>query len=75
MGWADVCYFFAMAILVLIILLPQYLSDRFLGYVLIQLYETLYAYHMPCEVVLLWVYFFNIAVVAMETVKMLKKLS
>jgi len=28
---------------------------------------------MPCEVVLLWVDFFKMAAVAMETAKMLKK--
>jgi hypothetical protein len=50
------------------------LSARFLGDALIKLYETLQEYHMPCEVVLLRVYFFKMAAVAMETAKMLKKL-
>ena len=51
-----------------------FLSARFLGNALIKLDETLQEYHMPCEVVLLGVDFFKMAAVAMETVKMLKKI-
>ena len=50
------------------------LSDTFLGDALIKLYETLQEYHMPCEVVPLRVDFSKIAVVLMETAKMLKKM-
>ena len=52
MGWDDVRYCFAMAILVILLLLSSVksLSDTFLGDALIKLYETLYEYHMPCEV-------------------------
>ena len=73
MGWDDVRYCFTMAILVIIIILSfhTFLSARFLGDVLIKLYETLYEYHMPCEVVLLRVDFLKMAAVAMETAKML----
>jgi hypothetical protein len=45
-----------MAILVILLLLSFFLSsvkslsDTFLGDALIKLYETLYEYHMPCEV-------------------------
>ena len=49
------------------------LSDTFLGYAQIKLYETLQEYHMPCEVVPLMVDFFKMAAIAMETAKMLKK--
>ena len=49
-----------------------FLSAPFLGDALIKLYETLQEYHMPCEVVLLRVYFFKMAAIAMETAKMLK---
>jgi hypothetical protein len=42
MGWGDIRYCFAMAILVIIILLPHILSARFLGDALNKLYETLY---------------------------------
>jgi hypothetical protein len=48
MGWVDVRYCFAMAILVIILLLLSFflssvksLSDTFLGDSLIKLYETL----------------------------------
>jgi hypothetical protein len=47
MGWVDVRYCFAMAILVIILLLSFFLSsvkslsDTFLGDSLIKLYETL----------------------------------
>ena len=43
MGWDDVRYCFAMAILVIIIILSfhTFLSTRFLGDALIKLYETL----------------------------------
>jgi hypothetical protein len=44
MGWGDVRYCFAMAILVIIIILiilPHILFARFLGDALIKLYETL----------------------------------
>jgi hypothetical protein len=56
MRWDDVRYCFAMAILVILLLLYFFLSsvkslsDTFLGDALIKLYETLYEYHMPCEV-------------------------
>jgi len=39
-----------------------------------KLHETLYEYHMPCEVVLLRVDFFKMAAVAMEKAKMLKQM-
>ena len=74
MGWVDVRYCFAMAILVIIIILlffHTFLSARFFGDASIKLYETLWEYHMPCEVVLLGFDFFKIALVAMETAKML----
>jgi hypothetical protein len=53
MGRGDVRYCFAMAILVIIILLLSFFlsSDTFLGDALIKLYETLQEYDMPCEVV------------------------
>jgi hypothetical protein len=80
MGWGDVRYYFAMAILVILIILlssalfssASILSGTFLGDALIKLYETLKEYHMPCEVVLLRVIFFKMVAVAMETAKMLK---
>jgi hypothetical protein len=48
------------------------LPDTFLGDALIKLYEILYEYHMPCEVVPLRVDFFKMAAVAMVTTKMPK---
>ena len=63
MGCGDVRYCFAMAILVIIILLLSFfvksLSDTFFGDALIKLYETLQEYHMSCEVVHLRVDFFQ----------------
>ena len=79
MGWVDVRYCFAMAILVIILLLLSFflssvksLSDTFLGDSLIKLYETLQECHMPCEIVPLRVDFSKLAAVAMKTAKMLK---
>ena len=95
MGWGDVSYCFAMAILVitsprtrlgdvllfyvsfslillfllLLLFFHTFLSALFLGDALIKFYETLWEYHMPCEVVLLRVDFFKMAAVAMETAK------
>jgi hypothetical protein len=55
MGWGDVRYCFAMAILVIIILLLSFFRQKFVRHIfgdaLIKLYETLQEYHMPCEVV------------------------
>ena len=89
MGWDDVRYCFAMAILVtsprlllfyvsfsllllFLLFFHTFLSALFLGDALIKLYETLYDYHMPCEVVLYRVDFFKMAAIAMETAKMQK---
>jgi hypothetical protein len=67
--------FLLLIILILIISLSaSILSVPFLGDALIKLYETLYEYHMPCEVVPLRVYFFKMDAVAMETAKMKKKM-
>jgi hypothetical protein len=63
MGWGDVRYCFAMAILVIIILLLSFFRQKFVRHIfgdaLIKLYETLQEYHMPCEVVPLRVDFFQ----------------
>ena len=48
------------------------LTVTFLGDSLIKLYETLYEYHIACEVVPLSVVFFKMASVAKETSEMLK---
>ena len=75
MGWGDVRYCFAMAILVIIIILiilPHIFSARFLGDALNTLYATLQEYRMPCKVVLLRVDFQKMAAVAMETAKIQK---
>jgi hypothetical protein len=49
------------------------LYDTFLVDALIKLYETLYEYHMQCEVLPLRVDSFKMVAVTMETAKMLKK--
>ena len=54
-----VMYCYSIIILILIILLPHIFVRRFLGDALIKLYETLQEYHIPCEVVLLRVDFFQ----------------
>ena len=55
MRWGDVRYCFAMAILVIILLLLSFFRQKFVRHIfgdaLIKLYETLQEYHMPCEVV------------------------
>jgi energy-coupling factor transporter transmembrane protein EcfT len=65
---------FSLILLFLLLLLffHTFLSALFLGDALIKLSETLWEYHMPCEVVLYRVDFFKMAAVAMETAKMLK---
>ena len=63
---------FSLLLLFLLLFFHTFLSALFLGDALIKLSETLWEYHMPCEVVLLRVDFFKMAVVAMETAKMLK---
>ena len=75
MGWGDVRYCFAMAILVIIIILiilPHIFFARFLGDALNKLYATLQEYCMPCKVVLLRVDFLKMAADAMEMAKVLK---
>ena len=59
-------------LIILIILLPHIFVHSISRRSLIKLYETLKEYHMPCEVVLLRFDFFKMAVIAMETAKMLK---
>ena len=64
--------FSLLLLLFLLLFFYTFLFARFLGDALIKLYETLQKYHMPCEVVLVRVDFFEMAAVAMETNKMIK---
>ena len=55
----DALLFYVSFSLLLFLFFHTFLSARFLGDALIKLHETLQEYHMPCEVVLLRVDFFQ----------------
>jgi hypothetical protein len=70
---ATVAKFVQSILIYLAYLVPLDVSDIFLGDALIKLYETLSEYHMPCEVLPLWVDFSKMTAVAIETAKMQKQ--